>query len=139
METAGWSWSPVIVVELGIHAARGGDCLASGSAGVFRAYYGRVLDLAQAHAWRVVAVEIPALPFVDRYDAWDMNQIIHQEAAARGIPVATVFEPMLRCGAACLAADGHPNERGYQALAAQVEMALARSWPRLNGTWRVRR
>lgn len=112
-----------IVIELGVHATHGSDRLYATNPWLFRRRYGQLLDTALEHGDNVIAVNIPWLDW-DREHAGRaqaLNDIIAEEAAARGVTLVDAYTPMERCALACIAGDGfHPNGRGYGVIAAAV-------------------
>jgi len=68
-------------------------------------------------------VNIPWLLWDERHAAKAVtyNQIIQEEAAARGIPVADAWQPLKACGQPCFSSDNvHPNDQGHRLIAAAV-------------------
>jgi lysophospholipase L1-like esterase len=116
----------VIVVEHGIHAITASDKEVSKDPAEFRRLYGALLDKAQSLSSEVVVVNIPFLLWDERHAAKAevYNQIIQEEAAARGIPVADAWGPLKACGQPCFSSDNvHPNDQGHRLLADAILQA----------------
>jgi len=115
-----------IVIEHGIHAITASDKEVSKDPAEFRRYYGALLDEALSLSPEVVVVNIPWLLWDERHAAKAVayNQIIQEEAAARGIPVADAWEPLKACGRPCFSADNvHPNDQGHRLIADAISEA----------------
>ncbi|MBN1134934.1 MAG: SGNH/GDSL hydrolase family protein, partial [Anaerolineae bacterium] len=97
----------LIVVEHGVHAITASDKEVSRDPAEFRRLYGALLDKALSLSPDVVAVNIPFLLWDERHaaKAAAYNQILYEEAAARGIPVADAWAPLQACGQPCFSAD----------------------------------
>ena len=110
----------IIIIEHGIHAITASDKEVSKDPAEFRRLYGELLDKAQSLSPEVVVVNIPFLLWDERHAAKAevYNQILQEEATARGIPVADAWEPLKACGQPCFSSDNvHPNDRGHRLIA----------------------
>jgi hypothetical protein len=122
----------LIVIEHGIHAITASDKEVSKDPAEFRRYYGALLDKALSLSPKVVVVNIPWLLWDERHAAKAVayNQIIQEEAAARGIPVADAWEPLKACGQPCFSEDNvHPNDQGHRLIADAILQAWRASHP----------
>ena len=116
-----------IVIEHGVHAITASDKEVSKDPAEFRRLYGALLDKALSLTPEVVVVNIPFLLWDERHAAKAevYNQILQEEAAARGIPVADAWEPLKTCGQPCFSSDNvHPNDQGHRLIAAAITQAL---------------
>jgi hypothetical protein len=121
----------IIVIEVGIHAARGGDRLYTDNLPLFRRRYGQLLDEAYQHAPVVVAVNIPWNPWWQspKLDlALALNQVIAQESAARQVRMVDAWSIVRECGARCISADlFHPSAFGYARLKVHIMPVYSRA------------
>ena len=116
----------LIVIEHGIHAITASDKEVSKDPAEFRRLYGALLDKALSLSPEVIVVNIPWLLWDERHaaKAEAYNQIIQEEAAARGIPVADAWGPLKGCGQPCFSADNvHPNDEGHRLIADAISEA----------------
>jgi 4-amino-4-deoxy-L-arabinose transferase-like glycosyltransferase/lysophospholipase L1-like esterase len=121
-----------IVIEHGIHAITASDKEVSKEPAEFRRFYGALLDKALSLSPDVIVVNIPWLLWDERHAAKAVayNQIIQEEASARGIPVADAWEPLKECGQPCFSDDNvHPNDKGHRLIADAISGAWRASHP----------
>lgn len=115
-----------LVIELGIHEAKGKNFLFTIDEGAFALAYTKLVDRA-AETHNVVLVDIPWLRWDDTCYARAMrfNEIIRNTARERGLCYASIWGIMESCGRDCISDDGfHPNELGYSFIAESIARCL---------------
>lgn len=112
-----------IILQTGTHAVAD---LPENSDVNLHAAIGDSIDRALLITPRVVYVEISIVLGSDEFNARapEINAIIRDEAAARGIKTVNVLDKIIACGDACKTQDIHPNGIGHQIIADGVIAAL---------------